>query len=444
MQTTRILAAEHPRLFKTVVLLAVLAFVIQCAMYAQLLIPGVPPDEYHHRDVIRIYADEARFFIHPKDEYAPLHTLGYGPPAYHYLASLIYRPLKALGEDPYPTIRGFGVALAIVYLFAFFGLCRLCLDSWREIALAFVMQSSCFMLILIFAGVSYDVLLIPVSAAVTLFLLRWWKGSRPADLWIALLLSGIGALTKITFLPLLLIFPLALFLGGLRRLDRNMVISGQVGVILSVSVIAVAILCAVFYGRNLLRYQTVMPSCVQVYGHDTCRAVNDIYKRDLRLIAQNEHRPRVGLPAFLKHWLHQTMVGLLGYQGHRSVTPRWYHTSAAGVAVLIALLAWLVGWKGHSDVLKFLFWTGLLYTAVLISFVQYPIHLRLGSLGVAVQGRYLFPVIGPLLIVLAYSLLLGGDARGKNLRFFLITGGLVILDAGMFMAIIHSAILSFS
>lgn len=126
------------------------------------------------------------------------------------------------------------------------------------------------------------------------------------------------------------------------------------------------------------------------------------------------------------------------------MTPRWYHTGAAGVAVLIALLAWLVGWKGHSDVLKFLFWTGLLYTAVLILFVQYPVHLHLGSLGVAVQGRYLFPVISPLLIVLAYALLLGGDARGKNLRFFVIAGGFVILDADMFMAVLHSGILRFS
>jgi len=424
-------------LVATVVVL--LYFAGRLVFLALRVAPSVPPDEITH--VGRILAYAQVWGIPPDSpETFEYGLLGHRPWLYYWVMGRV----AGLSSDlVFLRLANTALALGTAWLAV------LWVREWStrplERVLVVVLVTNTLMFTGIGAAVSYDNAANLLAAA---SLLAFTRLGRSASVLSVLAFAApllAGCLTKRTFLPLAALFAL-LFLWRhwreLPELRRSLLreLRRPLPLVMAFVVVVLVGFDLQIYAGNLMRYGRLTPDFDQVVGVENA-VRNRIFARDYiadlhrsgqinleeaRRMAQAvpnrgdrvatmqlldaavlPESSRAGPLPYAFEWSRSMLGSALGYLGHRgagrSLSSLYAYAALFGTAAIFFLRALLRGGARRTMIDAAVLTVG--NASILLWLVHYPTCLRTGYFVLALQGRYLFPVILPIYGLLVHHLM---------------------------------------
>lgn len=438
-------SAPRERAWEDIGLLFLLSYFAVRLIFLALRIDSfVPPDEVTHFGRILLFASVG---LLPADGPASYEfgLISHTPWLYYFLMGKLVALAPAGAE--LVSLRLFNTLLSMATVVFGIRWIRLVSDSTITRLLFTAVMTNVLMFTGLGASVNYDNLTNLLAAAAIYLLFRLHRERQVAGLWAFAGCVLAGCLTKLSFLPLAAIL-LALFVlregnrvrGWIRaiaeefrsREPRPWLVRG-----LGIALVAALLVANLsLYAGNGLRFGKLIPDFDQVVAFDDALK-NRVFARThvlrsyregrvsfdiaLRMAREIKHpgdrrstrallettrrvgKNRVGIVRYTQVWLELMANRSLGYFGHRVLTrsdgERNVYFVFIGLAVLLLVL--LGGSQlPRGDILATL---GLAigYTFVVFWLVNHRTYLEVGLIDLAVQGRYLFPILVPLAGVLA-------------------------------------------
>lgn len=268
------------------------------------------------------------------------------------------------------------------------------------------------MFVLLSSGVNYDNPTNLFSAGGIYFLVRVLNKKdfyNNSFLW--MIFIALGTWTKETVLPLALAMSLVWLLFIIKnriQLSQFPIKSAQT---IALSIVLLFLLAANFsiYGINLIRHQSVTPSCRDYYTQEFCSST-PLAKRRAELALSEKPNIiqafRQGYPEPIRYtfdtWIRAMLMKIFGIMGgQKSYYP-------IGISYFHILFYWMIAlairyFRRTSFTIYSL--AGILGFYTLTLFIKnYDIELAYGFIQVAHQGRYIFPVIGIIFVLFSYGL----------------------------------------
>lgn len=283
--------------------------------------------------------------------------------------------------------------------------------KWLQLLPPF-MLSNTLMFVFLSGGVSYDNLTNLCSTAGLFFLIKVLKSENVilnSLLWIIIIYFG--TLVKYTVLPLALIMTIIwlIFVVRNKHLFSFVDIKSPEKITLLVVLFILVLGNLGIYGVNLLKFNRIIPHCIQIFPKDICEI--SPYTQRFEKEALNQKMSIVdsiyaGFPNPVKYffdvWIDYMLNNIYGILAHVSYFPS-YITILYRLFFLWVIMLAFKYWKDTpvsiiSLVLIFLFY-------LFVLFIQnYNSELTYGFKQISVQGRYIFPVINSLYILVGYTL----------------------------------------
>ncbi len=414
-------------------------FAVRIAYLAFELHPYVPPDEATHVGRVLAYA---KVFGVPDN----------GPGTFE-LGLLDHRPwLYYWAMARALSLNVFGLQ-DLVFLRLVNGLLGLataavgilwvrdwCTSPWARVLFAALITNT-LMFSGLFASVSYDNAANLLAATAVFGLTRFRAHPSASGLFALVAVLLAGCLTKRTLLPFALGVGLLVVVRDWRRVPALLVqvASQRQALGWLVVVLVLAGFSAGLYGGNLVRFGKLTPGFEQVVGEQNAMS-NRIYARgrildrfrdgeisldEARAQARNIQHPgdrnatlfllrRAQVPVeslegpftYLGVWGRGMLRSSVGYLGHRQALQSGVGLVGYGVVLAVALLLFAWRWRpgDASGVPADAAFLALGYAFVLVAFVHYPAYQSSRYIELALQGRYLFPVVLPVYGLVAWTL----------------------------------------
>ncbi len=436
------------RLFKWAVVILLVYDLLELLFFAISISPYVPPDEHTHFEISRIFSKVLLFPENSPDTYA--YGLVTNIPWLYYwvMGKLLYLNVFSLHDLLFLRLLNIPFAFATVYFV--WRIMRLVTDDRLSQILLIVVMTNTIMFSFLSAFVSYDNLTNLLAAMAIYYLLAFFR-DRNGDLLAASILCQLaGSLTKLTFLPLVLILTILLVvheLGNLRGLPRALLgwvktIRWQRAALMAGLLITLA-LNVQLYGGNYVRYGAVDPEMYRVLSPDKAMhyrlaaqamIFNEfkegrISKEEaLAMTSQIDHPgdrnetiymienyaalkadrvKLIGPLAYTAFWVRQMAAGTYGIFGHLQMANRGPTIWPFAALGLLTILAFALRWRPRDAgwIPSSLAAIVVLYGLFLLYGINYQIYLDQGAIGSALQGRYIFPVLGPIYVLSIYYLM---------------------------------------
>ncbi len=389
-------------------------------------------DEDFHLGIIKIYSHHWLPFLsaQPQDaaQFGPVqHDPSY---LYHYLMSFPYRLLTHLTASQTLQIiclRCINIALFALAIVLFRRLLRRTGTSPAFTNVALLLLVLIPIVPLLAGQINYDNLMLPVVAWVCLLTLTIYNELREGRVdvrSIALLAVAcmLGSLVKYPFLPIAVVAVLfvtgtALWMyrrrwaelpgavrAGYRRLSKRMAIALLAAVIISAGLFVQR------YGVNLALYHNPVPTCDTVLNEDECLSYGP-WARDYELEQAKDTLIVNKSPVQYSWWwvqaLHMRLFFMINgpKDGYHNYLPMPIIADTAAVIIVGGTLAVIVYAKRTfrgQPYLWFLLGASVVY-GVSLWLVDYGHYMDTGNV-VAVNGRYLLPVLLPLAIIYGRAL----------------------------------------
>ncbi|HVW23526.1 MAG TPA: hypothetical protein VHB51_03555 [Candidatus Saccharimonadales bacterium] len=395
-------------------------------------------DEDFHLGIIKLYAQH----ISPFWDHQPAGANVYGEitrdPSYLYqwLMSFPYRLINLFTHNLTAQViilRFLNIALFVSGLLLFRRLLAQARASQALVNLCFLALVLIPIVPLLAAQINYDNLLLPLAAINMLLCLRLVRtvresGKLPVGRLVGLLSVGmLTSVVKYAFLPIFL--AIILFVIWQLRLSykkwpkliqaakhgyRQLSLASRIGLL--VILIVAAGLFAERYAINLARYHTPVPGCAQVLDAKACSQYGP-WNRDHLYAANSPHSTHNPL-IFTGDWFYGMWLRLFfavdgPTTGFETRGPLWLPGMAGIIFGGLSLLLMMrygrsVLKNQHSPMLSLATLAAAFYVAALW-FQEYQAFCRTGH-PVAINGRYLLPIILPMLLLaaLAWQRLLAG------------------------------------
>ncbi|MGC1176987.1 MAG: hypothetical protein WA843_02855 [Candidatus Saccharimonadales bacterium] len=441
LQTKILRILRSPQFFVAILVL----FVLEASWIAISAAYPMVFDENTHLGIIQLYAHRwSPLFFQQPPHSGWAGALTRDPSyLYHYLMSFPYRLIAAMSDSQMVQVvflRLINVALFASGLVLFR---RLLLrtrvsPAITHVALLFFILTP---VVPLLAGqINYDNLVMPLVALALLVTIsvsdsitRDKKLPLARCAWL-LTLCLLGSLVQYVFLPIFA--GVVLWIGWLVIRSAR---SGQIKLSVAVSkdwrttswrhklavglplIIALALFTQM-YGVNIVRYHNPLPVCGQVLSKTEC-AQYAPWERSQQALA-NKTSTSTNPLAYGISWTYRMFIALF-FTSSGGASPSAFYLSVNplpivfGAALSVFGVGILLFIKYHRTVLRrydylgFLLFISLFYVAALW-WRNYHDYVHLGE-KVAIQGRYLFPVAlpGMILIALAFRELLGQRTRLK-------------------------------
>ena len=189
---------------------------------------------------------------------------------------------------------------------------------------------------------------------------------------------------------------------------------------------------ASIYGYNILVYQSLTPNCADLLNTTQC-AISPYQQRYEKLGLEKRmtllEAVQQGFPHPLAYvfdfWIKDMVIKTQGIAGHKVYIPSqiipFYQLFYLGVLCLA-----FQSWKGINYQNGSLLFLIILYSLVLIR-TNYRSELLYRFQHMAIQGRYLFPITGPVYILVGYTL---SQVQNKVIRYGSVVASVVLFLAG--------------
>lgn len=409
--------------------------------------PFVPPDEVTHLGLSQIFA---KVFLLPDNSPA---TYEYGlvtniPWLYYWLMGKLL-PLNVFGISDLLFLRLLNIPFAFGTVYYAWRLLRLLTDNPYAQLLLVVAMTNTLMFTFLSASVSYDNLTNLLAAMAIYYLFAFFKDRSGHLLAASLICQLAGCLTKVSFLPLVLVLNLLLLVHAFRNfaeLRASLADTFRRPVWRTLPLLLILLLGLALnvqlYGGNYLKYKKLNPEMTQVlpleiamqnrlaargfiyksfmegkisYGHamEMASQINHAGdRRDTMYLINNYARFKqsgAGLMSPLEYvipWGQRMLASVYGIMGHISML----NTGATIIPVVVLLFSTVLAilirfWSGDAPRLAVCLATIIgFYALVLLYAINYKTYINYVNFDIALQGRYIFPVIGPIYVISCYYL----------------------------------------
>lgn len=408
----------------------------------------VPPDEVTHAGLCKIFS---QVVLLPENSSA---TYEFGLVTntawlyYWIMGKLLY--LNVFGISDLIYLRLFNIPLAFgTIFFVRRTLLLLTHDRLADLLLLVAMTNTA-MFTFLSASVSYDNLVNLLAAMAIYYLLAFFTNRSGTMLAAAILCQLAGSLTKVTFLPLVLALNLLLFMHEFRRvaifpatLKTYFLTSGFKERLLALMIVIALAFNLHLYAGNYLHFETLTPSMSDVFPANIATQYRIVaretvfreysegrisYMDALVMTGEIKHpgdkadtfyllmnyenlkrNPRLwmGPLSYAKVWFEQMMSTTFGIKGHLPMYKNARDLIPIYLMVSLSLFGFFLRWRPRDSgwLPPCLGAIALFYAGFLMYKINYSAYLYYGTPGITLQGRYLFPVIGPVYILACYYLL---------------------------------------
>jgi hypothetical protein len=397
-------------------------------------------DEDFHVGIIKIYSHQWLPFLPGQPENGnPFGALATDPSyLYHYLMSFLYRLLAAVTDNQMVQIIGLRllnipmVAIALV-LFRRLLLRAGVSAAYTHTALAvFVLIP---ILPLLSGQINYDNLLLPLIAGMCLLAFEIYRSflRQRVPLVSLLLLAAVcltASLVKYAFLPMAMVTFVFVLIGlwrgfygrGGKALPAACITAFRSArrPALWVLVAAVVVLSGLWlqrYGVNVVKYHTPVPACDAVLDEADCSEYGP-WVRNYEL-AQAKGDVNESRLAYTWHWLqalHYRLFFMVNgpYDNYRNYPPMPLPSATAvllAVSGLVAVVLYFRRLFKGQPLLVYLAVMALFY-GIVLWVEDYSQFIETGQ-PVAINGRYLLPILLPVAAVLGRALHLAFSATPR-------------------------------
>ena len=408
----------------------------------------VPPDEVTHAGLCKVFS---KVFLLPGN--SP-ETYEFGlatniPWLYYWImGKLLHFNFFDISDLVFLRLLNIPLAFGTVF-FTWRALLLLTRDRLTQLLLVVAMTNTA-MFSLLSASVSYDNLTNLLAAMAVYFLLAFFK-NRSGNLLAATILCQLaGCLTKVTFLPLVLVLNVLLIVHEFRKLRllpaalRSYIqTSRRCAELLALAIIIAFGLNLQLYGGNYLRHGTLTPSMATVlsskaamnYRLDARGMIFNQYKEgkisymDALIMAgeikhpgdkadtfyllmnyeklKNNPQLWMGPLAYSRVWLENMVGSIFGIKAHLIMAKDFLYHIPLYVILALSLLGFAVRWRPRESGWLPLCLVSIIgyYAGYLIYEVNYESYRNYGAPGLTLYGRYLFPVMCPIYVLVCAYLL---------------------------------------
>ncbi len=284
-------------------------------------------------------------------------------------------------------------------------------NSWCQLLVVF-MLSNTLMFVFLSGGVNYDNLTNLCCTASTLFLVRVFTNKpfyRNSLLW--LIFICLGTLIKITILPLAgIMFTIWLYYVWMNREKIQFHPVWDKKILMLVIFLIILVVCNLgIHGENLIKYKTISPECTQILTIEQCNS-NYFFARDSKAKLPEKitmHDILSGgytdlFEYVTDFWGKAMLTKIYGIMGHKVFYP---DTLITFFQIFYLWIVFIIVrcWKKPTFAVGGIFFIALSYILVLLIF-NYNSELVNGFQHYAIQGRYIFPVIGIVYSLVVYYL----------------------------------------
>ena len=408
----------------------------------------VPPDEVTHAGICKSFS---RVFQFPDN--SP-ETYEFGlvtniPWLYYWIMGKLLH-LDFFGISGLVFLRLLSIPLAFgTVFFARRTLLLLTHDRLAQLLLLVAMTNTA-MFSLLSASVSSDNLTNLLAAMAIYYQLAFFKKRSGGLLAASLLCQMAGSLTKFTFLPLILALNVLLLMHEGKNLPkfpaavgRYFRESGRRGYLAALLLLVAAGLNLQLYAGNYLHYGTLNPQMTTVLS--STAAMN--YRLDARGTIFNEYKagrisymdaliltgdirhpgdkadtfyllmnyeklkrnPQLWMspPDYVKVWFQIMANTIFGIKAHLGMFKKPLYMVPVYVVMALATLGFLIRYRPRKSgwVPTGLATIALSYSGYLMYEINYDSYLNYGEPSLTVYGRYLFPILVPVYVLLCHYLL---------------------------------------
>ena len=248
---------------------------------------------------------------------------------------------------------------------------------------------------------------------------------------LTILMLCLGSLVKYTILPLAAVLVILLIYEIIKNFNIwKESIKGQT-LLWIIPVLIFGGLNLALYGNNILKYHELVPSCEKILTHEQCLE-NGVYLRDnvwipavdIKLPDMILNGERLDPVRFAGVWIWEMAKRTVGIMGDQSL----YHDNfvvGAFVSLLsVSIFFSIKNWKKYKIEEKYIAVITFLYLLILMIFQNYNMYLERGHATLALQGRYMFPVISSFYVFLTITWL---NIENRNIKVFLILTTVILM-----------------
>ena len=420
----------------------------------------VPPDEVTHAGLCRIFATS--FLIPDNSPNTYKFGLVTNTPWLYYWSMGKLLHLNFFGLPSLVFLRLLNIPLAFCTVWYIMRTLRLFTDDRLSQLLLVVVMTNIAMFSMLSATVSYDNLTNLLAAMSIYYLFSFFIFRSKTSLINSILCQLAGCLTKITFLPLALVLVILLVVHEIKKIPTlptaatDYIRSAKLRAGIFTLIILVALgLNIHLYAGNYLTYGTLTPTMSDVvsaknsmqYRIAARETIFRLYTEEkisymeaLQMAGDIEHpgdksdtffllmnyenlkrNPALwmGPLQYVRIWIESIAGSIFGIKGHLHMFKELRQLLPVYLIMALTLLSFILRWRPRKSGWLHLYLAAIFgyYSGYLLYKINYPSYLYYGTPGITLQGRYLFPVIGPICILSCFYLL--GLFRSDKIRLSL-------------------------
>ncbi len=436
-------------------------FAVRLVFFAVNISAFVPPDEVTHAGLCTAFSKTFLLPVNSPETYQ-LGLVTNIPWLYYWIMGKILH-LNIFGLPDLVFLRILNIPFAFGTVWYGVRLLGLLTDNRLTKLLLIIVLTNTSMFTFLSASVSYDNLTNLLAAMSIYYLFAFFRERSGGLLATSFFCQMAGSLTKVTFLPLVLVLSvllliyewrnLASFPGAVRHCFH---VSPRRASLAVVMLLVAAGLNLQLYAGNYIRYGTLNPSMPTVLSPE--KAMN--YRLEARGMIFNQYKegkisymdaliltgeikhpgdkadtfyllmnyenlkrnPQLWLGPlqYLKVWFVNMVSTVFGIKAHLIMVKDLRYLVPLYVVMLLSLFGFIVRWRpGKSGWMPLsLVTVAVFYAGFLLYRINYDTYLNYGAPGLTLYGRYLFPVLAPFCVLLCHYLLL--LFRRDRIRWWLV------------------------
>lgn len=395
-----------------IIILSFVVFILQALFFALTIKESLPPDEAYHLKLSQVYSktlsrpsnSEETYYIGQIEDTAFL---------YHWISGRIINLKDTLfpALSDLMTLRITSVLTGVLSIFIAYQIIKLLTKDKFSQTLLVIMLTNTLMFVFMSGSVNYDPLTAFFSLLIIYFALRLFKHKTIENIFFLLLFLLLGALTKITLPPFAFIVSLFLVIHEWKYRKKYFeslkVFWERKKALIILFALIISILVGLntnLYIVNFIKYKNMTPECTQVMELDNCmKSAEYSFHRGI-IESAPPINERVTIYWYFHHWIYYQIESLYGVLAHTSmILPHRGVLCFYGIFI-ISIILFIRNFDFKSSEQKFLSFLIVSYLAILFFFVNYPTYKEQGILHSGVQGRYLFPILVPIYVLMASNL----------------------------------------
>lgn len=416
--------------YKILLIVQIVIFVSFCVYLAANVRLGISPDENYHFNVSKAYATTLGIPPNTSTTYQ-FGDITTGAFLYFWVNGRVLN-INIFGLEELLLLRIVSILFSTGTLLTVYLLSKELIKNKLYQIIPVVLLANTLMFTFLSAMVNYDNLANLFAALSILVFVKILKNPKNLNyvfLWI--IFASLGALTKFTILPLAFIqFILIAYqlIRNINAIDFNLRKVWGLVLVALVTVVSVLYL----YGGNLVKYKDITPGCDKVMTVEQCMN-SALFRRDYGRFPDIEVFTYSGIVStvfnrispieYFATWVFAMSQKIYGIMGHEVIyLPSMFYSIYVLIG-LVAIVLFIRHWRIKESIdLKLLVLLAF-YGFILAIGQNYKSYISTGVMSLALQGRYIFPVISIyyVLLVKYYSLVSHKHLRSLLLILLVLT-----------------------